>query len=184
MLGYNELYEVLRKEKYSENLQPLSKKFIQDFAEYLKEHRNSDLNNNLFSGQDLKLKKQLENSLSLFRELMLKRKKKILNLAFVATETGIMKRDFENMLQIEQETFDKIVGAFEEMDSYITNRLRGQENNLDENKMVLFTKDTEQFVDHGGRALGPFKSGELANLDNGVASILVAGGKANFVDES
>lgn len=184
MLGYSELYEVLRKEKYSENLQPLTKKFFLEFGEYLNEHRNNNAGNNLFSEQDLKLKKQLENSLSLFRELMLKRKKKILNLAFIATETGIMKRDFENMLQIEQETFDRLVKAFEEMDLDITSKLRGQENNIDENKMVLFMKDTEQFVDHGGKAVGPFKSGELANLDNNVASILVAGGKANFVDEN
>lgn len=183
MLGYSELYEILRKEKYSESLQPLSKKFFQEFGEYLNEHRNN-LTVNLFSEQDLKLKKQLENSLSLFKELMLKRKKKILNLAFMATETGIMKRDFENMLQVEQETFDKLVKAFEEMDFNITGGLRGQETKTDENKMILFTGDTEQFLDHGGKAVGPFKSGELANLNNGVASILVTSGKASFVDEA
>jgi len=34
-----------------------------------------------------------------------------------------------------------------------------------------------------GNAIGPFTSGELANLDAEVSKILVSGGKANFVDE-
>ena len=49
--------------------------------------------------------------------------------------------------------------------------------------MVIFTQDVEQFVDMNGKALGPFASGELANLNVEVAGIFVSGGKAGFVDE-
>ena len=75
MLGYNDLYEILRKEKYAENLQQLPKKFIQDFNELLKEKKEaSSLNTDLFSDSVLKSKKQLEKSISIFKEIILRRK--------------------------------------------------------------------------------------------------------------
>ena len=51
-----------------------------------------------FSDVIIKTKKQLENAITLFKELMLRRRKKILNLILIAAETGISKQDFENML--------------------------------------------------------------------------------------
>jgi hypothetical protein len=185
MIGYNELYEILRKEKYGENLQPLSKKFISEFSEMLKEKKEaSSLNTDLFSDAVLKSKKQLENSIGLFKEVILRRKKKLLNLAFIATETGIMKRDYENMLDIEKEMFEKLVKAFEEEDKQIANTLNNREEKIDSNKMVIFKKEVEQFVDQKGNLVGPFKSGELANLNVEISKILVEEEKAQFVDEN
>ncbi|MBU0760273.1 MAG: hypothetical protein KJ858_01115 [Nanoarchaeota archaeon] len=48
--------------------------------------------------------------------------------------------------------------------------------------MIIFKEDINQFIDHNGNAIGPFKSGSLANLNAEVANILVSGGKASFVD--
>ena len=185
MLDYDALYEILRKEKYSEALQPLPKNFMEEFREYVKEKKEiPSSESNPLSDQVIKSKKQLENAVSIFREIMLKRKKKILGLVFIATETGIMKRDYENMLQIERETFDSLVKTFEKEDKEISSILNNKENKRESNKMILFKQDTEKFIDHEGYAIGPFKSGELANLDSNVADILVTGGKAIFVDET
>lgn len=183
MLSYNDLYETLRKEKYSENLQPLAKNFIQEFSEYVTDKTPVSQGKDLFSDSAITSKKQLENAISLFKELMLKRKKKILNLVFVATETGIMKRDYENMLDLEKEAFEKLVKTFEESDKEISKILNNKQGKKEKNKMLLFKQDTEQFVDHIGNTIGPFKSGDLANLDSEVANILVSGEKADFVDE-
>ena len=71
MLGYNDLYELLRKEKYSESLQPLPKKFIADFVEYIADKKETAAKTSLFSDSLEKSKKQLENSISLFKELTL-----------------------------------------------------------------------------------------------------------------
>src|SRR3989344_6074690 len=99
MLSYNDLYEVLRKEKYSELLQILPKNFLLDFCEYLVDKKEqSSKDDGLFVDSVMKSRKQVENSLAIFKELILRRKKKILNLVFVAAETGIMKRDYEIML--------------------------------------------------------------------------------------
>ena len=93
---YNDLYELLRKEKYSENLQQLPKNFILEVSVFLNGLKSdSTKEDDLFTDSALKSKKQLENSIAIFKEMILRRKKKLLNLVFVAAETGIMKRDYE-----------------------------------------------------------------------------------------
>lgn len=184
MISYNDLYEILRKEKYSEALQLLPREFLTEVAGFLSENKSAEsADSGFFQDSVLKSKKQFENSQSIFRELMLRRKRKILNLVFVATETGIMKRDYENMLLFEREIFDKMVKIFEDGDKEVARTLQGVENKVRENKIVIFHQDVEQFVDMTGKIVGPFISGELANLETPVGEILVAGGKARFVDE-
>ena len=186
MISYNDLYEILRKEKFSENLQSLPKSFVSDFSSYLEENKEQPSSSgNLFLDNIAKSKKQLENSIAIFKELMLRRKKKLLNLVFVAAETGIMKRDYENMLNFEKEMFDKFVKAFEEGDKELTKIFHGESGTglKDSNRMVIFNQNVEQFVDMSGISVGPFAAGELANLSNEVSAILVSGGKAKFVDE-
>ena len=183
MLTYSELYDYLRKEKYSEQLQQLPKKFVQDFSEYVNEakKRLSSYDEGLFSDDILKEKKQFENAIAIFRELMLRRKKKILNLVFIAAETGIMKRDFADMLGFEQEVFEKLVKAVEEGDKSLNEILNGKIEIA--NKMMILHEDVEKFVDMSGNIIGPFKKGELINIDSKVADILVTNGKGKFVDE-
>ena len=185
MLGYNDLYEILRKEKYSEVLQQLPKDFVGDFSEYLTDKiRESNKEDDLFQENVIKSKKQLENSVAIFKELMRLRKRKILSLVFVATETGIMKRDYENMLQTEREIFDKLVKAFEDGDKEMNSILNGRKKHEEKNRMIMFINDVEQFVDLNGKVMGPFSAGELVNLESEVADIFVQSGKASFVDEA
>jgi len=184
MLSYNDLYEILRKEKYSEALQSLSRDFLKEMGEYLNERKEQSIgSDDLFQESAIKNKKQLENSIALFKELILRRKKKLLNLVFVATETGIMKRDYENMLPFEKDMFDNLVRAFEEGDKVLSKVMQGKnEKEKEENTMVIFSQDVEQFVDMSGNVIGPFASGELANLQREVCEILVSDGKARMVD--
>jgi len=184
MLNYNDLYEILRKEKYSESLQPIDKNFLNEFSTFLKNLREeSSSESDLFSDSIFQSKKQLENSIAIFKGLILRRKKKILNLVFVAAETGIMKRDYENMFDFEKKIFDNLVKSFEEGDKELSSVLHGTQNHdTDKHRMVIFNESIEQFIDINGDIIGPFKKGDLANLDSKVCEILVSGGKANFVD--
>jgi DNA replication initiation complex subunit (GINS family) len=186
-MDYNEVYEILRKEKYNEVLQELPKSFMDGFSKFLAEKKiEGDSSGDLFSENFAKSKKQLENSIALFKELMLRRKRKILNLVFVATETGIMKRDYENMLSFEREVFDKLVKAFEDEDKELGKVLSGD---LEVKKpgatfrMIMFNQEVEQFVDMEGKGIGPYTAGEIANLGQEVSEILVSGGKASYVDD-
>ena len=185
MITYNDLYETLRKERYSEQLQPLPAGFLSEVAAFLQEQKQtSSIEDTPFLEGAVKSKKQFENSIGIFKELILRRKKKLLNLVFVATETGIMKRDYEQMLSFEKDAFDAIVKMFENNDKELARLLHGGKAiDKEQQAMIIFTQGVEQFVDMGGKIIGPFNSGELANLDSAVCSILVSSGKANYVDE-
>lgn len=184
MISYNDIYEILRKEKYSENLQLLPKGFVEEVAEYLSDKRDQLMQeNDMFEDSVLKSKKQLENSVTLFKELILRRKKKLLNLVFVAAETGIMKRDYDNMMAFEKDVFEKLVKAFEEGDKDLAKLVSGKKVESNKNKMILFTQNVDQFVDMSGNVVGPFISGSLANLESEVSDILVSAGKAQLVDQ-
>lgn len=185
MLDYNELYEYVRKEKYGEQLQPLSKQFVNDVGEFFEiRRRQMSQSSEMFSEDALREKKQFENALAIFRELIRIRKKKILNLVFVASETGIMKRDFGTMLDFEQELFEKLVGAIGDADKALQNSLHGRTSNSSgAHKMILVNYPIAEFVDMNGNSIGPFDKGILVNLDTKVADILVSEGKATLVDE-
>lgn len=185
MISYNDLYEILRKEKYSEQLQPLSNKFLEEFSAYISDKAPSrSQQQDLFAESVAKSKKQLENAISLFKELILRRKKKILSLVFVATETGVLKRDYENMIPLEKQTFEKLTKAFEDNDKELSKILNNKkQSEQPKNKLLLFTQDIEQFMDHQGKTIGPFKTGVVANLNIDIAKILIEGGKAKLIDE-
>ncbi len=184
MLDYNELYEFLRKEKFSEQLQVLPKNFLSDVSEYMLEKR-TQLGNaqDLFSDDILKLKKQYENALSIFKELMLRRKKKILNLVFVASETGIMKRDFGTMFPFEQSLFERLVYAVETADKDLASLMSGSTAKLFQHKLILINEPISEFVSMDGASVGPFEKGQLVNMDGVLADMLVGDKKALFVDE-
>ena len=185
MITYNELYDALRKERYSEQLQPISKNFVKEVAAYLKDKKEiASKEDDEFSEAITKTKKQFENSIAIFKELILRRKKKILDLVFVAAETGISKRDFENMLLLEKECFDEIIKSLEKSDKKVAKLLKGAEDEeKSKNKMIVFVQDSEEFLDMEGNRLGPFKKGDVANLSEEISNILIIDKKAEAIEE-
>lgn len=182
MITYNDIYEAARKERYSEQLQPLSKNFINEVSEYLREKKEvSSKEEDVFSDVILKTKKQLENAITLFKELMLRRRKKILNLVLIAAETGISKQDFANMLTIEKEMFEELMKGIEVSDKKINELLNGKEREIEKHELIVFNEDVEELVDLEGNKIGPFDKGQIVNISNEVAKILIDDGKAEIV---
>jgi DNA replication initiation complex subunit (GINS family) len=184
MITYQDIYDLLRKEKYSEDLQQLPKSFFKEAAAYINEKKEIiSKEQNMFSEAIIKTKKQLDNAVELIKEIIIRRKKKILNLAFVASETGISKKDFENMLPYEKELFQAVTQQLEKSGKDIGNILNGVEEKELKNKMVRFKTDVKSFLDTEGNVLGPFKEGEIANLSTEIVQILIQDGKAEPVIE-
>jgi len=184
MITYNDIYEALRKEKYAEPLQPLDRKFVEEVAVYLKEKQEiASKTNDIFSEEAVKTKKQLENAVSIFRELITRRKKKLLNLAFIARETGISKRDFDNMLELERNLFEKITKGMEESEKCLQEMLSTGQGSSAKNLLVLFKDNTDEFLNTNGEMMGPFEKGEIANLPEEIARILVESGKAELAED-
>ncbi len=184
MLSYTDLYEVVRKEKYGDVLQNLPKEFLGDITAFLQEKRGqAPKDDGLFQEEVVKQRKQLDNSLALFKELMRLRRKKLLQLVHIATETGIMKRDYENMLSFERTMFDAFVQAAERAEKEMQKVLHSPAFAVPTQKLILFTQPVEPFVSMSGEMLGPYVTGELANLDGQITDVLVQGGKATYVDQ-
>jgi len=184
MITYSDLYEAARKERYSEQLQPLQKNFITEVAEYLKEKKQLSLKeDDIFSDMIAKTKKQLENATTLFRELMIRRRKKILNLVLIAAETGISKQDFNNMLSFEKSLFEELIKNIENSDKKISELLDRKKVEELKNELVIFKTDVEEFLDVEGEKIGPFKKGQIANISKEIAKILIEDDKAEVVEK-
>ncbi len=185
MITYHDIYEAARKERYSENLQPIPKNFVSEVAIYLKEKKEvASKEDDVFSDVIMKTKKQLENAVTLFKEFMLRRKKKMLNLVLVAAETGISKQDFDNMLQFEKELFEDLMKCLDSSDKKLNSLLTGSERETElKNSLVSFLEDVGEFMDLSGNAVGPFQKGDVANLPKEIAKILIEDAKCELLEE-
>jgi DNA replication initiation complex subunit (GINS family) len=184
MITYNDLYEAARKERYSDQLQPLQKNFIAEVAGYLNEKKELAAKDaDIFSDMIAKTKKQLENATTLFRELMVRRRKKILNLVLIAAETGISKQDFDNMLSFEKFLFEDLMKSVERSDKKINELLNGKKEEASKNELVIFKKDVGEFMGLEGEKIGPFEKGQVANIPKEIAKILIEDKKADIVEK-
>lgn len=184
MITYNDIYEAARKERYSDQLQLLGKNFVEEVAEYLREKKEmTSKEDDLFSDVLVKTKKQLENAVTLFNELMLRRRKKILALVLIAAETGISKQDFENMLNFEKELFEEMMKCMDLTDKQIQGIINGKKQKQDQNALIMFKTKVDSFMDLEGEKLGPFEKGQMANISKAIAQILVDDGKAEILEK-
>ena len=184
MITYNDIYEAARKERYSDQLQSLGKNFVEEVAGYLKDKKEmASKEDDVFSDVIAKTKKQLENAVILFNELMLRRRKKILNLVLIAAETGISKQDFENMFTFEKTLFEDMMKNIDSTDKKLHELLNGKKEEEDKNELIIFKASVDRFMDLEGGNLGPFEKGRMANISKTIAKILVDDGKADVVEK-
>lgn len=185
MITYKDIYEAAKKERYSENLQPIPKSFVKDVAKYLKEKRETaSRSEDVFSDVLIKTKKQLENAITLFQELLRRRRKKILNLVLIASETGISKQDFENMLLVEKSLFEELMVCMENSDKKLNELLSGQKEEEGQvNLLIVFLEDAPEFVAPTGEKFGPYNMGQFANIPKEIADIFVGDGKAQLMEK-
>tara|TARA_Y100000296_G_C5121836_1_gene230812 strand:+ start:519 stop:1073 length:555 start_codon:yes stop_codon:yes gene_type:complete len=184
MIVYNDIYEAARKERYSEQLQKLPKKFLEDVSDYLKEKKEiASKEDDAFSDVIVKTKKQLENAITLFKELILRRRKKILNLVLIAAETGISKKDFENMIDFEKDLFENLMKCIDESDKKLNQSLNKIKEEEQKNKLITFKIDVEEFVGLNGEKMGPYEKGQIANIPKEIVKILTDDGKVEVIEE-
>jgi hypothetical protein len=183
MITFNDLYESVRKEKYSDSLQKLPEEFLQETSEYLREKREFlAKEDDPFSDLSLKNKKKLENAIASFKELMRLRKKKILNLAFIAAEVGIGKKDFENMFSYEKTLFEKITQALEASEKGKDAEMTGSPKTEMKHRLVRFLETVPSFMGVEGVEIGPFEKGEIHNLSSELVGILEKDKRVEVID--
>lgn len=185
MITYKDIYEAANKERYSESLQPIPKNFIKEVANYLKEKESAASGDkDVFSDVLAKTKKQLENAITLFQELLRRRRKKILNLVLIASETGISKQDFNNMLLVEKALFEDLMIAVEKSDKKLNEVLSGEKDAGEvKNRLVVFLEEVSDFTAPNGEKYGPYSVGQFVNLPKDIADIFVQDRIAESIDK-
>ena len=188
MITYSDIYEAARKERYSEQLQPITKNFISEVSVYFRDKKGiAAKEEDVFSDVVAKTKKQLENAMTLFNELMLRRRKKILNLVLVAAETGISKQDFDNMFEFEKELFDDLMKCIDVSAKKMREGLseKGKEvvNEESGDKLVVFLEETDEFLNLNGETMGPYSKGQSDRIPSEIVNILVSEKKCEVIED-
>ena len=183
MITYKELYDLLRKETYNESLQKLPNNFLKQTGAYIDEKKKilarESGEKNLFSETVRMTRKQLDNTLSIIKELSRIRQRKVLNLAFTAAMMGLSKRDTENLLKYEVELFESTTKQLENCHKEVAKMLDGiKEEEKPKIILIRFKENVPAFLEKEGSQLGPFKQNDVANLPVQIASILISDGKA------
>ena len=158
--------------------------FRSDVSKYFKEKKEISLKeDDVFSDVIIKTKKQLENAITLFKELILRRKKKLLSLVLIAAEIGISKQDFENMFDFEKKLFEDFTKCMDDSDKNLNEILNNKKKKVQKNELVVFLMDVEGFMDLEGEKMGPYEKGQIVNLPIEIIKILIEGGKVEVVGD-
>ncbi|MBT5274419.1 hypothetical protein HOH11_01465 [Candidatus Woesearchaeota archaeon] len=112
--NYEDIYEILRNEKFASDLQELSKEDLRKIKVYFKEKIKStegqNQSTNLFASHN-RAKSQLEvdNATRVVKDLLEQRERKLINRAVFNSRIDNSMRDTSNMLEIEEELYDQLV---------------------------------------------------------------------------
>ena len=205
-ITYETLFEILKREKETTDLQKLDYNFLNDFADYLNEKRKLlEKEDNLFSYEEKKkLEKQIDNARRLIKEIYEKREKKIIEFALIKSRTKSNIIDKSQLLDNEKEFINEIVKVLDSFTAItIDNVLAGsylQKNSEKEvfsdadainekkpkkdTKIVRFLYSVPKFVGKELEEYGPFEEEDIANLPNEIAELLMEKGRVEEIKEN
>ena len=118
-ITYETLFELLKREKDTADLQKLELSFFDNFVEYLNEKKDMmNKDDALFSyDEKKKVEKQIDNARRLIKEIYERREKKILNIALIKSRTKSHVIDTSSLLDNEKkflEEIEKVLNAYRE----------------------------------------------------------------------
>ncbi len=195
VLTFENLYEVLRREKNHEDLQKIDDKFFDYVASYLYEKKLSlesvSKKSDIFSHKEKEnLTIQINNIKKVLKELYDRREQKILNLALNKSKTNSSLIDASMLTIKEKNLFEKlslVLGnfrqeflneSFEKEAEKIQETPKTEEIKDEEFIKIQFLTDIDTFMGRELEEYGPFKENETVNLPQELAEILIEEGKA------
>ena len=205
-ITYETLFELLKREKDTADLQKLEPSFFDNFVEYLNEKKDMmSRDDALFSyDEKKKVEKQIDNARRLIKEIYERREKKILNIALIKSRTKSHVIDTSSLLDNEKkflEEIEKVLNAYREnviyhiMDGKQVSQIKHQEKEAKEEinaasdaeeetkttKLVRFLYPVPKFVGTELEEYGPFAEEDIANLPAEIADLLVGKGKVEEI---
>ena len=192
IITYETLFEILRREKFKEEIQKLPDNFIENTIKYLQEKQeiltSQQQKQSIFSSESTKTQKQLENTKKLLKELYEKRESKIIQLALIASRIK-EEQDLSNILPSEKILFLSIREVLDKAkNDLLINLLEAKNPQIKEIKqvdqlklkMVKFINPLPQFLGTDQKIYGPFIENDIANLPSEIAELLIKNKRAEL----
>ena len=195
IITYERLYELLRKEKYSQELQKIDEGFFQSVVKYLEEKtaiiQAQKSKESIFSSEIEKTEKQLVNVKKIVKELYEKRENKIMQLALFSSR--IKERDVaSSLLPEERKLFLEVVDTLSHFRESVLERVverkapstegrkpkelkREEESSetIQNMKVVRMVHPVPQFVADDMKVYGPFEEEDTSIMPKKAANILI-----------
>ena len=177
-ITYETLFDTLRKEKSSDELQDLEDNFYDDVNAYLLDKKSTYKQN-----KDPKTKQQIQNSKKLVKEIFERRQKKILLLAFNQGRTNVQ-LSTNHLLKEEAYFYQTILQTINKYTELLTKstttkgktlpkqEFKTEEVKTDETK-VEFLTNLPKFLGKDLESYGPYQKGDVVTIPNQLAEILV-----------
>lgn len=189
---FETLYEMLRREKYKNELQQLEPTFYSDVVKYLAEKvsviESQQSKSSIFASAELqKTQKTVENARKILKELYEKRESKIIQLARMAALMGET-AELPEILPEEKGLFREVRDSLNKYREVILkNMLNMNPPKIDEGekpkelktdkkletKLVRFLNPTPKFIGDDLNVYGPYDEEDIAALPSKVANVLI-----------
>src|SRR3990172_4125579 len=187
--SYEDLYELLRTEKYSADLQPIATEQLQKTRRYFK-GKEELIEKQSGAGFDEELEKvrvELENAKRALRDLYDKRERKVINRALFTARGGFKFKDTTSMLVPEEKLYFALLELlkasstefFDLLDNIEIDAKIAVEKHLKEDfHRVKLLEDIPELMDTKLNRYGPFNTGTVVDLPAELANLLLAQNKA------
>lgn len=189
VITFETLFELLRREKSREELQPLEPGFLADVSEYIKKKieaidslkkriKNKTGNERLLKTELKRLELQKKNIEKILQELYERREKKILTMAMHASRVEESIVDKSAMLKHEIKMFEQILCLLNKFRQDILLKLleagfERQKRQKAERIKIKFLESVPRFVGTDLKEYGPFKEADTAELPYDIAQLLI-----------
>ncbi len=203
MITYENLYDILRKEKHNTELQEIDENFYNKILKYIEEKKeilvSQQKKESIFTTIEVqKTRKQLDNIFKIIKELYEKRENKIIHLALMNSKTGQEALDKSTMLEEEEEFYNLLKNHLDNSrNKLLSNLINGKDKKQEQmgepkhlktedgpkkTKRIKALKPIQSFVGTDLETHGPFEIGDEASLPTDIVNLLVAKNKVEEIE--
>ena len=183
--SYEDIYELLRNEKFSSDLQEFSSNNLEKIQKYFEERiekLNEANSSNMFTSHNkLKIQSEVDNATRMVNDLIYHREKKIITRARFTSRSNENIEDTSNMTDLEKSLYNFLNS---ELKKFRTNYLNQIEDNSKNNKNIKYyaLSDIPNLSD-GKNSYGPYNKGDAMLIPENIAKILLSENKISNKSE-
>ncbi|MBW3013375.1 hypothetical protein KY325_01305 [Candidatus Woesearchaeota archaeon] len=205
-ITYDTLYDVLRREKNSGELQELDENFLANVIAYLKEKQelleNKKNDQGLFGFEEKrKVVQQIDNAHKLLKDIYEWREKKIILLARDVSRTNNQIANTTNLLESEKQLYDAVLDVLNKFRKNLINRILQenlpeigdekpkplkipselQDEDEADSVQIKFIEDVPVFMGPNMERYGPYSQDQVVDLPDEIAQLMVKNNRAMVV---